>query len=34
MSVEILQYLCDWVANHIQVQDLDYGPFLLEKGAI
>ena len=32
LSVEIMNFLSDWLKNHIQVSDKKYGPFLNEKG--
>ncbi len=32
MSIEVIQFLKDWLIEHIQGQDMKYGKFLNEKG--
>jgi hemerythrin-like metal-binding protein len=32
LSIEVLNFLKDWLAHHIQVEDKKYGPFLNGKG--
>lgn len=32
LSVKLLNFLRDWLLNHIQGSDKDYGPFLQSKG--
>lgn len=31
-SMDVMNFLKDWLVNHIQVSDKKYGPFLNEKG--
>ncbi|HVN71303.1 MAG TPA: bacteriohemerythrin [Desulfomonilia bacterium] len=32
LSTDVINFLSDWLKNHIQVTDHKYGPFLKEKG--
>ena len=32
LSLEIMQFLVEWVKNHIKVLDRHYGPYLNERG--
>ena len=32
ISVQVAEFLKDWLVNHIQVEDKKYSPFLLAKG--
>ena len=32
MTVEVMNFLKDWLSNHIQTSDKKYGPFLNSKG--
>ncbi|MCX8119175.1 MAG: bacteriohemerythrin [Desulfobacterota bacterium] len=32
LSIQVMNFLCDWVQNHIKGSDRRYGPFLKSKG--
>ena len=32
LSIDVMNFLSDWLKNHIQIEDKKYGPFLATKG--
>ncbi len=32
LSIQVMNFLCDWLQNHITGADRKYAPFLIEKG--